>query len=111
MNYTKLDGIPIRLSIDDKETRNILASGKGNVLITELDPDIEVSQLDDAFSNFGELISCEIPLKNGKSQEFGYVIFKNEADAKCCIRDLADASLNGRPIKLELFNPFNFPPL
>lgn len=39
----------------------IIRNKQGKLLIKNLDPDIEVSQLHDAFANFGEVITYEIP--------------------------------------------------
>lgn len=111
LNYTKLDNVPIRLILADKETKNITRSNQGNLFIKNLDPDIEVSQLHDAFANFGEIISCKIPsdlvMKDGEkkyvSRGYGYVQFRNPEDAKQAMTDLKDASINGRPVEIQPF--------
>lgn len=111
LNYTKLDNVPIRLILADKETKNITRSNQGNLFIKNLDPDIEVSQLHDAFANFGEIISCKIPsdlvTKDGEkkyvSRGYGYVQFRNPDDAKQAMTDLKDASINGRPVEIQPF--------
>lgn len=104
LNYTKLDGCPIRLGIADKETRRIRQSGQGNLFIKNLDKEIEVSQLHDAFANFGEIISCKIPTdENGKSRGYGYVQFRKPEEAEQAMSDLREASINGRPITIEHF--------
>ena len=101
VNYTKLDGVPIRISWSDPETKKIRNSGLGNLFIRGLDESIEVSQLHDAFSNFGEIISCKIPMTEGKSRGYGYIQFRNPADAEKARVDLQDASINGKPITIE----------
>jgi polyadenylate-binding protein len=101
VNYTKLDGVPIRISWSDPETKKIRNSGLGNLFIRGLDESIEVSQLHDAFSNFGEIISCKIPMSEGKSRGYGYIQFRNPADAEKARVDLQDASINGKPITIE----------
>jgi len=108
LNYTKLDGVPIRCSLCDPETKKKLKTGKGNLFIKNLDENIEVSQLHDAFANFGEIISCKIagersPDGGFKSHGYGYVLFKNEADAESALKDLEGATINNRPIKIEPF--------
>ena len=99
-NYTKLDGTPIRISWADPETKRIQQSGQGNLFINGLDKTIEVSQLHEAFSNFGEIISCYIPLTNNESRGYGYIQFRNPADAERAKTDLADASINGKKIQI-----------
>lgn len=111
LNYTKLDGVPIRLIMADKETKSVTRSNEGCLFIKNLDPDIEVSQLHDAFANFGEIISCEIPtdivVKDGEkkhvSRGYGYVQFRNPEDAKQAMTDLKDSSINGRPVEIQPF--------
>ena len=111
-NYTKLNNIPIRLYMADYETNSIIKNGQGKILIKNLDPEIEVSQLHDAFANFGEVITCEIPSdlvirgdeRKYVSRGYGYVQFRNPEDAKQAIVDLKGASINGRPIEIQHFD-------
>ena len=94
----------------------IVRNNQGNLFIKNLDPDIEVSQLHDAFANFGEIISCKIPSdiqmiskpdgtkeKKNVSRGYGYVQFRNPDDAKQAMTDLKDASINGRPVEIQPF--------
>lgn len=52
LNYTKLDDFPICFSHDDDETGRILMDGKTYVVAQNFDPDIEFSQIHDAFTSF-----------------------------------------------------------
>jgi len=106
MNYTKIDGLPLRIMWGDAETKKIKQSGKGNLFISGLDEAIEVSQLHEAFLNFGEVVSCKISLTkqpNGeyKSNGYGYVQFSRQEDADRAIKDLSDASINNRRITIQ----------
>jgi len=105
MNYTKLDGFPIRISRSDPETRTILRSIVGNLFVKGLDESIEASQLHEAFSNFGDVISCKIPMSNKNgiwvSNGYGFVQFRNPDDAKRALRDLQDASINDKKIMIQ----------
>jgi polyadenylate-binding protein len=104
LNYTKLDGAPIRIIHADPETRNIVRSGKGNLFVKNLDPTIEDSQLHDAFANFGDILSCKIAIdERGVSRGYGYVQFRREEDANQARIDLKEASINGRPLTIEPF--------
>ena len=108
MNYTKLDGVPIRICWADAETRRIKLSGIGNLYIKGLDESFEVSQLHEAFSNFGDIISCKIPMnkdKTGqlKSNGYGYIQFRTAEDAEKAMKDLADASINDKKISIEKY--------
>lgn len=118
LNYTKIDGVPIRLLKNDKETIEKIKDINGKLFIKNLDPDIEVSQLHDAFANFGEIISCKIygdhcfipkfgdpntKEKRYVSRGYGYIHFQNPEDAKQALIDLKDASINGRPVEIQPF--------
>ena len=101
LSYTKLDNVPMRISWADPESKKIFQSGRGNLFINGLDKTIETSQLYEAFSNFGEIISCYIPLTNGKSRGYGYVQFRYPEDAERAKIELGEASINGRKIEIK----------
>ena len=100
LNYTKLDNVPIRISWFLKQHDRA-----ANLFIKNLDPSIEVAQLHEAFSNFGEVISCKIPLVDGKSQGFGYVQFLKREDAETAMNDLKGAYIEGKPIEIGRYIP------
>ena len=107
VNYTKLDGVPIRISWNDPETKEIRRSGLGKLIICGLEESIEVSQLDNAFSNFGEVIFCDIPTdENGRSCGHGIVQFRNPADAEKARVDLQGAVINGKPVTIEEYSKY-----
>ena len=56
LNYSKLDGFPIRMIEFKKFDKNAC------ILVNNLDLSIEASQLHDSLSNFGEVLTCKIPL-------------------------------------------------
>lgn len=101
LNYTYLDGLPIRLVLADKETRNILKTNKGKIMVKNLDEDIVESQLDDAFSNFGPVVEVELMREGKRSLGVCYVHFKNQEDANQALIDLRDASINGRVTEMS----------
>lgn len=103
VNYTSLDGIPIRILWSDRHTKKIINSHESCLFISGLDESISVSQLHDAFSNFGKIVSCKIPLTKGKSRGYGYVTFYEVEDARKAREDLEGASINGKPIKIEFY--------
>ena len=96
LNYTKLDNVPIRISWFFKHPDR-----KANLFIKNLDPSIEVSQLHEAFSNFGEVLTCKIPLTDGKSHGYGFVQFINREDAESAMNDLKGAYIENKPIQIE----------
>lgn len=108
INYKKIDGIPIRMCWSDPNTKEILKSGDGILLISNLDESAEVAQIHDALSNFGKIISCKIPLNkmedgSFKSRGYAYVQFYKLEDANRAMNDLKGASINGKPMKIDLY--------
>ena len=100
LNYTKLNGIPMRLLWADPETTRIRRSTKGVLLIKNIAPNIEVSQLHDAMENFGEVISCKMwPEPDGTCT--GRVQFRHQYDANRAMDLLQEAKFDGRPVKVE----------
>ena len=70
LNNTKLDDFPIRFQHDDDETGRILIEGKTYVLAQNFDPDIEFSQIHDAFTSFWDIMSREIITAKRKRQVY-----------------------------------------
>ena len=70
LNYTK----------QDPEAKLFKQSDKGKLFTRGFDEKIEVSQLHEAFSNFNKIISCEIPLTNGRSNVFAKAAEKARID-------------------------------
>jgi polyadenylate-binding protein len=104
LNYTKVDGTPIRVVHADPETLNVVRSGKGTLFVKNLDPTIEDSQLHEAFGEFGEVVTCKIETDDKReSRGYSSVQFKREEDAVHAMNDLKDAFINGRPLTIEPF--------
>lgn len=105
MNCSKLDGHPIRVCLAHSNFQQIRSSGKGNVVLRNLDPDIDERQLYEAFSQFGEIISCKIPVgKDGAKFGVAYIQFKNPDKAQEAIEELKGMEINGREITIGEFN-------
>ena len=102
-NYTKLNGEPIIITYASLEYMRIIHSGLGNIFIRGLDESIEASQLHELFSNFGEVISCKVPMQYNKNKGYAYIQFKNPADADRATLELSDATINGKPISIEKY--------
>ena len=61
LNYTKLDDFPIQLSHEDNETGRILIEGHTYVLVQNIEPDIEFSQIHDALPILVILYRAKFP--------------------------------------------------
>ena len=108
-NYTSLNGTQIRLSLADPETNKIKASGKSMVVIRNIPSDITASNLHEIFSNFGDVITCEIAKErnlDGSSQSlrYAYILFRTTDDALESIINLKKAALNGHTISVEMYD-------
>jgi RNA recognition motif-containing protein len=102
-NYTKLNGESIVITLTNHDIMSRIVSGEGNLFIRGIDESIEAPQLHELFSNFGEVISCKIPILNGKPRGYAYVQFANPADGDRAMKELADSTINGKPITIEKF--------
>ena len=119
LNYTKLDGIPIRMYLNDPITRRIMQTKEGNLFIKNLNPEVEVSHLHEVFSQFGEIISCKVPFEikmeptKGDSTKFkktilpigyGYVQFRDKNDALNAMREMQGSTIFGPPIEIQQYD-------
>ena len=102
-NYTKLNGESIVITLTNHDIMSRIVSGEGNLFIRGIDESIEAPQLHELFSSFGEVISCKIPIKNGKPCGYAYVQFADPADGDKAMKELADSTINGKPITIEKF--------
>ncbi|KAK8839160.1 hypothetical protein M9Y10_032087 [Tritrichomonas musculus] len=107
MNYSTLDGYEIRVSIADPNFQKI-RSNEGNITLRNLDDTIDTKMIHDAFSQFGEVVSCRIPKgKNGEKFGVAYIQFKNPKDAQQAIKEMTGMVINGRNVTIEKFNPLD----
>ena len=102
-NYTKLNGESIVITLTNHDIMSRIVSGEGNLFIKGIDESIEAPQLHELFSNFGEVISCKIPIINGKPRGYAYVQFADPAAGDRAMKELADSTINGKPITIEKF--------
>ena len=104
-NYNKALKSP-----NTQEYQNLIHSDEGNVFVKGFGEDIEPLQLLDIFQNYGEVISCEVPLNpGGKNKGFGFVNFRQPSDAERAIEKLNGATINGKKITVEKCKKKNHP--
>lgn len=84
-------------------------SSKSNLMIRNLDQSITQRQLERECSAYGTLTSCLIKKKlDGglyKSLGYGYISFKEEADALRFLSDFNGKELNGKKVVVQKFIP------
>jgi polyadenylate-binding protein len=105
LNYTKLDGRPMRIMVVNNRFKpGLRSSCPGNLVVKGLDGSIEDEQLHDAFAAFGDVLSCRIARDaKGKSRGYGYAQFEYAEQAEQAKIDLEGATINGRKIHIENF--------
>ena len=109
-NYTKLNGIPIVITPTTQEYQNLIKSGEGNLYVKGLDEYIEISHLHELFQQYGEVISCKLPMTpDGKNKGYAYVQFKDPANAEKARAELNDVSINGKRITVEPYQKKSHP--
>ena len=107
LNYTKLNGVPIRIYWYDPEARRIKDPETGTIIINGLEESIKELQLDEVFSNYGEIAFCKIPTdENGRSRGYGIIQFRYKEDAKKVLVDLQEASINGKKVTIEYYSTY-----
>jgi len=84
--YTKLDGFPFKMFLISDDCISAYRNGAGCIKIEGLATDIEISQVHEAFSNFGQVVNCIMPTECIEKQTINhgwcYVQF---IDDKCSI--------------------------
>ncbi|KAL0236073.1 hypothetical protein GEMRC1_002655 [Eukaryota sp. GEM-RC1] len=89
-NYRKINGKPCRIMFADPSRPNNLAT----LFIKGLHPNIDCKRLDDLFSPFGTIISCNLKTDDeGKSQGYAYVQFDTYENAVKAVE-----AMNGKEV-------------
>ncbi|CAF3572259.1 unnamed protein product [Rotaria socialis] len=90
MNFDLLYGRPLRIMWSQRAP-DLRKTGVGNVFIKHLDKRIDSKLLYDAFSTFGNILSCKIMRnESGESCGFGFIHFETQEAA-----DMAINKMNG----------------
>lgn len=73
------------------------------ILVSKLAREIDVKQLQDLFSSYGDVESCDIILDkdSGKSKGFGFVEMPKDTTAKAAIRSLNGKKVAGERIRVR----------
>ena len=78
MNNTPIKDRPCRIMWSQRDP-SIRKSGVGNIFIKSLDPEIDHKVLFDAFSDFGNILSCKVALDDqGRSKGYGFVHYETQ---------------------------------
>jgi polyadenylate-binding protein len=100
-NYSTIDTFTIHISWADSETEKVRRSGEGNLIVKNLHYAIGDCSFHDVFSKYGEIISCKISRRNGRSNGYGFVQFRDPANAESAKSAMNGCIINGRQIRIE----------
>ena len=79
-------------------------SGTGNLFVKNLHPNVTHKDLYDAFSLFGNVLSCKVAVANdGKSKGYGYVHYEAEEAAKEAMSKMEDLSILDQKVDVQPF--------
>ncbi len=78
-----------------------------NIYVGNLTYDVTAGELNDAFSEFGEVSSVDVikDKHSGRSKGFGFVEMPNDSEANEAIKALDDSPLQGRNIRVNQARP------
>ncbi|XP_044336644.1 polyadenylate-binding protein 3-like [Triticum aestivum] len=103
LNFTPLNGKHIRVMFSNGDP-TLRLSGKANIFIKNLVPNIDGKSLSDMFGRYGTILSCKVATHfNGQSKGYGFVQFAEETSANDAIDSLNVKLVNGKQIFVGLF--------
>uniref|UniRef100_M8ARJ2 Polyadenylate-binding protein 5 n=1 Tax=Aegilops tauschii TaxID=37682 RepID=M8ARJ2_AEGTA len=103
LNFTPANGKHIRVMFSNRDP-TLRLSGKANIFIKNLVPNIDGKSLSDMFGRYGTILSCKVATHfNGQSKGYGFVQFAEETSANDAIDSLNGKLVNGKRIFVGLF--------
>eukprot|EP00620_Florenciella_sp_RCC1587_P015717 CAMPEP_0182574016 /NCGR_PEP_ID=MMETSP1324-20130603/21567_1 /TAXON_ID=236786 /ORGANISM="Florenciella sp., Strain RCC1587" /LENGTH=712 /DNA_ID=CAMNT_0024789235 /DNA_START=96 /DNA_END=2235 /DNA_ORIENTATION=- len=103
MNYTMIKGRSCRIMWSQRDP-SLRKSGTGNLFVKNLHPNVTHKDLYDAFSLFGNVLSCKVAVANdGKSKGYGYVHYEAEEAAKEAMSKMEDLSILDQKVDVQPF--------
>uniref|UniRef100_A0A7S2SSK9 Polyadenylate-binding protein n=1 Tax=Rhizochromulina marina TaxID=1034831 RepID=A0A7S2SSK9_9STRA len=99
-NYTAINGRPCRIMWSQRDP-SLRKSGVGNVFVKNLHDTVQNKELMDAFSLFGNILSCKVAMDaEGRSKGYGYVHFETEEAAKKAIEQINEIEICGQQVEV-----------
>uniref|UniRef100_G3VBL8 RRM domain-containing protein n=1 Tax=Sarcophilus harrisii TaxID=9305 RepID=G3VBL8_SARHA len=93
MNLYIIKGKPVRLMWSQRDP-SLRKSGIGNVFVKNLEKSINNKSLYDAFSSFGNILSCKVITDDNGSKGYGFVHFEHRESAERAIQKMNGILLN-----------------
>lgn len=103
MNYTMIKNRPCRIMWSQRDP-SLRKSGVGNLFVKNLAPTVTHKDLFDAFSLFGNVLSCKVSIgADGKSKGYGYVHYEMEEAAQEAINKMKDIQICEQDVEVSPF--------
>ncbi|KAF8819317.1 putative polyadenylate binding protein, partial [Cardiosporidium cionae] len=103
LNYSPVNGRQIRVMWSHRDPR-LRRSGDGNVFVKNLDKSIDNKALHDAFSLFGNILSCKVAVDaDGNRKGFGFVHYDSDEGAARAIQEMNNKTLKGTCVNVCRF--------
>lgn len=103
-NFSKFNGVPIRIIKNDPQTQNIIQQQKGILIVHGIDSNVELGEIHQFFSQIGEIVSCQFMPTDWGSMGFVILQYRNPTDIEVARAKLNGYLVNGKPITLEAYN-------
>jgi polyadenylate-binding protein len=100
LNFAQIRSRPCRIMWSERDPAR-RRTGKGNIFIKNLDPEIDSKSLYDTFSMFGNILSCKV-VENG---HYGYVQFEKEDAATRAIEKVNGMKMGNSVVSVKEFVP------
>ncbi|XP_035887903.1 polyadenylate-binding protein 1-like [Phyllostomus discolor] len=102
MNFDIVKGKPLHIMLCQRDPP-LGQRGVGNIFIKNLDKSIKKEALYDAFSAFGNILSCEVVCDENRSKHYGFVHFETEEAAERSMQKMNGMLLNDHKIFVGRF--------
>ncbi|CAM8952506.1 unnamed protein product [Rhodiola kirilowii] len=104
-NHMELNGKSVRVMWSNHNP-GFSSNGAGNVYIKNLNKSTGNAKLHSMFRNFGNIVSCKVPVaEDGSSKGYGFVQFASQDAADAAIKELNGKTIDDKELYVAPFVP------